>query len=198
MSKTASVATVHHRNPLPSLSAWRRFCLLPSRTRLQTLLSRRNVSRRRSTSPRTPAPRSRRGWLATARRCRISSARLSCSTVRPSGSWRRESRMKRSSRASVPQGSSSARRCRGSSFAAQDELSAGARQLAAAAVAGGDDKVLAERFAVVTHSCVTCHSAYLHGRPDLGALGAQRRRTVRRGSRAGRRRRSSGISPSRA
>jgi hypothetical protein len=56
-------------------------------------------------------------------------------------------------------------------FAAQDELSAGARQLAAAAVAGGDDKALAERFAGVTHSCVTCHSAYLHGRPDLGALG---------------------------
>jgi hypothetical protein len=56
-------------------------------------------------------------------------------------------------------------------FAAQDELSAGARQLAAAAVAGGDDKVLAERFASVTRSCVTCHSAYLHGRPDLGALG---------------------------
>ena len=55
-------------------------------------------------------------------------------------------------------------------FAAQDELSAGARQLAAAAVAGGDDKVLAERFAAVTRSCVTCHSAYLHGRPDLGGL----------------------------
>jgi len=56
-------------------------------------------------------------------------------------------------------------------FVAQDELSAGARQLAAAAVAGGDDKALAERFAAVTRSCVTCHSAYLHGQPDLGALG---------------------------
>ena len=55
-------------------------------------------------------------------------------------------------------------------FAAQDELSAGARQLAAAAVAGGDDKILAERFATVTRTCVTCHSAYLHGRPDIGAL----------------------------
>jgi hypothetical protein len=56
-------------------------------------------------------------------------------------------------------------------FAAQDELSGGARQLAAAAVEGGDDKILAERFAAVTRTCVTCHSAYLHGRPDFGAIG---------------------------
>jgi hypothetical protein len=47
---------------------------------------------------------------------------------------------------------------------AQDELSGSARQLAAAAVEGGDDKILAERFAAVTKTCVTCHSAYLHGR----------------------------------
>jgi hypothetical protein len=50
-------------------------------------------------------------------------------------------------------------------FAAQDELSQSARQLAGAAMAGGDDKILAERFAAVTRTCVTCHSAYLHGRP---------------------------------
>jgi len=54
-------------------------------------------------------------------------------------------------------------------FAVQDELTASARQLAAAAIAGGDDKILAERFAAVTHTCIACHSAYLHGRPDLGA-----------------------------
>jgi hypothetical protein len=51
-------------------------------------------------------------------------------------------------------------------FAAQEELSTSARQLAIAAKDGGDDKVLAERFATVTRTCVTCHSAYLHGRPE--------------------------------
>ena len=55
-------------------------------------------------------------------------------------------------------------------FTAQEELTANARQLAAAAVQGGDDKILAERFGAVTRSCVACHSAYLHGRPDFGAL----------------------------
>jgi hypothetical protein len=50
-------------------------------------------------------------------------------------------------------------------FAAQEELSQSARQLAGAAMAGGDDKILAECFAAVTRTCVTCHSAYLHGRP---------------------------------
>jgi hypothetical protein len=56
-------------------------------------------------------------------------------------------------------------------FAAQQELSTSARQLAVAAKEGGDDKVVAERFAAVTKTCVTCHSAYLHGRPDA-AVGA--------------------------
>lgn len=55
-------------------------------------------------------------------------------------------------------------------FTAQEELTANARQLAAAAVQGGDDKILAERFGAVTRSCVACHSAYLHGRPDFGVL----------------------------
>ncbi len=47
---------------------------------------------------------------------------------------------------------------------AQDELSGSARQLAIAAVEGGDDKILAERFGAVTKTCVSCHSAYVHGR----------------------------------
>ena len=51
-------------------------------------------------------------------------------------------------------------------FAAQAELSTSARQLAVAAKDGGDDKLVAERFAAVTRTCVTCHSAYLHGRPE--------------------------------
>jgi hypothetical protein len=51
-------------------------------------------------------------------------------------------------------------------FATQNELSASARQLAIAAKDGGDDKLVAERFAAVTRTCVTCHSAYLHGRPE--------------------------------
>jgi cytochrome c5 len=55
-------------------------------------------------------------------------------------------------------------------FAAQEELSANARQLATAAKDGGDDKLLAERFAAVTRTCVTCHSAYLHGRPEAGPV----------------------------
>jgi hypothetical protein len=51
-------------------------------------------------------------------------------------------------------------------FAEQEDLAAAARQLAAAAVDGGDDRVLANRFAAVTQTCVGCHSSYLHGRPD--------------------------------
>jgi hypothetical protein len=58
-------------------------------------------------------------------------------------------------------------------FAAQDELSASARDLAVAAKQGGDDKLIAERFAAVTRTCVTCHSAYLHGRPDATPLPAK-------------------------
>lgn len=53
-------------------------------------------------------------------------------------------------------------------FTAQADLSANARQLAVAAKQGGDDKVVAERFAAVTRTCVTCHSVYLHGRPEGG------------------------------
>jgi hypothetical protein len=52
-------------------------------------------------------------------------------------------------------------------FAEQTKLSQAARALALAA-AGGDDRALAERFAAVTGTCVTCHSVYLHGRPDPG------------------------------
>jgi len=51
-------------------------------------------------------------------------------------------------------------------FAEQDALAAAARQLAAAAVDGGDDKALAERFAMLTRTCVGCHSTYLHDRPE--------------------------------
>jgi hypothetical protein len=51
-------------------------------------------------------------------------------------------------------------------FAEQDELAATARQLAAAAVDGGDDAALADRFAALTRTCVGCHSAYLRDRPD--------------------------------
>jgi hypothetical protein len=58
-------------------------------------------------------------------------------------------------------------------FAAQDELSASARQLAVAAKQGGDDKAIADGFAAVTRTCVTCHSAYLHGRPEPSPAGAK-------------------------
>jgi hypothetical protein len=51
-------------------------------------------------------------------------------------------------------------------FAEQEKLAASARQLAAAAVEGGDDQALADRFAAVTHTCVGCHSAYLHDAPE--------------------------------
>lgn len=58
-------------------------------------------------------------------------------------------------------------------FSAQDELSASARDLASAAKQGSDDRLIAERFAVVTRTCITCHSAYLHGRPDPAPAGAK-------------------------
>jgi len=54
-------------------------------------------------------------------------------------------------------------------FAEQDALATAARQLAAAAVDGGDDKTLAERFAALTRTCVGCHSTYLHDRPEAPA-----------------------------
>lgn len=47
-------------------------------------------------------------------------------------------------------------------FTEQEQLGTAARQLAVAAADGGDDKVLADRFAELTRTCVSCHSAYLH------------------------------------
>jgi len=46
-------------------------------------------------------------------------------------------------------------------------LRAAAQQLAAAALEGSDDGVLADRFASVARTCVSCHSAYLQGRIAL-------------------------------
>jgi hypothetical protein len=55
-------------------------------------------------------------------------------------------------------------------FDQQDILRDAAQQLAVAARAEGDDKVLADRFATVTRTCVTCHGIYLRhgpiGRPS--------------------------------
>jgi hypothetical protein len=53
-------------------------------------------------------------------------------------------------------------------FLQQTRLVVAARDLAAAAVDGSADKALADRFAVVTGTCLACHSAYLHGEPDGG------------------------------
>lgn len=50
-------------------------------------------------------------------------------------------------------------------FVEQTKLAGAARDLAVAAADGADDRVLAERFAAVTGTCVGCHSSYLHGRP---------------------------------
>jgi hypothetical protein len=50
-------------------------------------------------------------------------------------------------------------------FAEQDALAAAARQLAAAAIDGGEDAALAERFAAVTRTCIGCHSTYMHDAP---------------------------------
>jgi hypothetical protein len=50
-------------------------------------------------------------------------------------------------------------------FIEQTKLAGAARDLAVAAADGADDRVLAERFAAVTGTCVGCHSSYLHGRP---------------------------------
>ncbi len=50
-------------------------------------------------------------------------------------------------------------------FAEQSALSVAARELAAAAVDGGNDDDLADRFSALTRTCVGCHSVYLHGRP---------------------------------
>jgi hypothetical protein len=50
-------------------------------------------------------------------------------------------------------------------FTIQDELATDARKLAETAAEGGDDHLLAERFAALTRTCVSCHTVYLHGRP---------------------------------
>jgi len=58
-------------------------------------------------------------------------------------------------------------------FAAeQARLVTTARELAIAAAEGSEDRVLAERFAAVTSTCVSCHSIYVHGWPDLRPFGA--------------------------
>jgi len=56
-------------------------------------------------------------------------------------------------------------------FAEQTALSVAARELAAAAVDGGNDEALADRFSALTRTCVGCHSAYLHARPAPRPLG---------------------------
>lgn len=52
--------------------------------------------------------------------------------------------------------------------AEQTRLSLAARDLAVAAKEGSDDRALGERFAALTTTCVSCHSVYLHGRPEPG------------------------------
>jgi len=51
-------------------------------------------------------------------------------------------------------------------FQEQQQLAATARQLAGAAVEGGDDNVLRERFSALAGTCVGCHSTYVHDRPS--------------------------------
>ena len=53
--------------------------------------------------------------------------------------------------------------------AEQTQLHSVARQLAAAAVATSDDGELADRFAALTRTCVSCHSVYMHGGSDASA-----------------------------
>jgi hypothetical protein len=60
-------------------------------------------------------------------------------------------------------------------FTEQTKLATAARALAVATVEGGDDRILAERFAAVTSTCVSCHSVYLHGRPDPHPFGPKQR-----------------------
>lgn len=48
-------------------------------------------------------------------------------------------------------------------YVEQDALRVSARELAAAALQGGDDNALGDRFATLTRTCVACHSVYLHG-----------------------------------
>lgn len=56
--------------------------------------------------------------------------------------------------------------------AQQARLVAAARDLAVAAVEGGEDMVMADRFAAVTKTCVACHSIYVHGWPDMQPFGS--------------------------
>ena len=53
--------------------------------------------------------------------------------------------------------------------AEQTQLHSVARQLAAAAVATSDDGELADRFAALTRTCVSCHSVYMHGGSEASA-----------------------------
>jgi len=61
-------------------------------------------------------------------------------------------------------------------FAAeQTRLVSAARELVVAAADGSEDRVLADRFAAVTSTCVTCHSIYVHGWPDMQPFGSRSR-----------------------
>jgi hypothetical protein len=51
-------------------------------------------------------------------------------------------------------------------FAEQSALRSAAQDLAASAMPGRPDSVMADRFAAVARTCVACHSVYLHGRAD--------------------------------
>lgn len=56
-------------------------------------------------------------------------------------------------------------------FSEGEAFAAAARELAFAAATRSNDDVLADRFAVLTRRCVSCHSGYLHGprmRPPIG------------------------------
>jgi cytochrome c556 len=48
-------------------------------------------------------------------------------------------------------------------FVQQTKLADAARQLAATAASAGEDAALAEQFSTLTRTCISCHSAYLHG-----------------------------------
>jgi cytochrome c556 len=55
----------------------------------------------------------------------------------------------------------------------QTALATAARALAVAAADQSEDQLLAQRFAEVATTCVSCHSVYLHGRPDARPFGPQ-------------------------
>jgi hypothetical protein len=58
-------------------------------------------------------------------------------------------------------------------FLQQTRLAVAARDLAAAVVDGADDGVVGDRFAAVTSTCIACHSAYLHGQPEVEPAAAR-------------------------